>query len=105
MVGPHPPVPHVEIQPKICPVALVMHGMMRRRIEKSAAPRLQKPRWENLVAAMAKDIERDLPGHEEQKGQRWTGMIRTIKGAIPAWTNASATLKEYAAHGEGLFDK
>ena len=70
MVRPHQPVPEVEIEAEVGAVGFVVLGVVGGSVEEEAERGAEEPGGEELVAAVAEDVEGNLPEHEDREGQR-----------------------------------
>src|SRR5688572_15931011 len=69
VVGTQQPVPEVEVETEVCAVGFVMLRVMRRSIQQKSEGRAKEPARKEFVAAVTKDVEGDLPEHEDREGQ------------------------------------
>src|SRR5262245_5736630 len=70
MVGAHEAVPQIEIEAEVGAVGFVVLGVVGGGVDEEAERGAEEPGGKELVAAVAENIEGDLPEHEDREGQR-----------------------------------
>ena len=69
MIRAHEAIPVVEVETIVATHLFVMLDMIGRRVDELADPRFHQPVRVVFIAHMTKDIEGDLPDHEDQEGK------------------------------------
>lgn len=69
----HEPVPVVEIEPKVPAHALVVHGMIGRRVHDESKRRSHQPSRMEFIPGVADHVEQHLPGQEDPERVRMHG--------------------------------
>lgn len=83
VIGAHPAIPVVEVESEVPLKTIVVLDVVSGSVEEFAEPAIHQPAGMEFVAGVARDVEGDLPKHEEAERSRVDG-----EGECYQWKNA-----------------